>query len=285
MSHYFHLAGIVPIASRPTGYNLPWDDCLIPVAPNYLAVEYAVYQAAMAGCETIWVICDLETAPLVRKRMGDFIYDPSTVGSKRLSWMPDKHRRLVSIYYVPIPAKENYKSACLPWTIIRGAMTARDVSAAISKWTTPTKYFVSFPYGIYDLKEIRAHRRDISSKRGFALTYQGESAYTGAHLSFTFNPDEFEYFFSNFRDFENEMLNLGEDPYFHFTEAVNLDILYKNLELDGIQYVEPTWFHQIDTWEGYRAYMGRDEKENLDYPGSLFLSYSEWNPIAEEREE
>jgi hypothetical protein len=275
----------VPIASRPTGYNLPWDDCLIPIAPNYFAIEFAIFQAAMAGCETIWVICDPTTVPLVRKRIGDFIYDPATVGSKRLSWMPDKHRRLIPIFYVPIPEKESYKSSCLPWSIIRGAKTAHEVCGEISKWTAPSRYFVSFPYGIYDLKELRPYRRRISSKNNFTLTHQGDTVFTGNHMSFTFDPDTYQHFFDNFKEYENEMSNLGEDPYLHFTNDVELAIIYKNLKQDDTEYFEPSWFYQIDTWDGYRAYLGSDEAENLDYPGALFLSYSEWNPIAEEIEE
>ena len=32
---------------------------------------------AYAGCDTIWIVCNDDTAPLLRHRIGDYIEDPS----------------------------------------------------------------------------------------------------------------------------------------------------------------------------------------------------------------
>ena len=72
----FHLAGIIPVSGQDLGFNMPWHDCLMPVAQNYLAVERAVVECAYAGCETIWVVCHDDMQPLIRHRLGDWVSDP-----------------------------------------------------------------------------------------------------------------------------------------------------------------------------------------------------------------
>ena len=49
----FHLAGLIPLAGQPLDFNMPWHDSLMPVGPNYLAVERRIVECENAGCETI----------------------------------------------------------------------------------------------------------------------------------------------------------------------------------------------------------------------------------------
>lgn len=289
MSNSFHLAGIVPASSRPTGINLPWSDCLTPVAPNFFAIEYAVHQAAWAGCETIWVVCDYEATPLIRKRMGDFTYDPTSIGSKKFSLQPDKWRRLVPIYYVPIRPEEDYKSKCLPWSIIDGAQVANRICGKISRWTMPQSFFVSFPYGIYPTQAVRPHRQVISNPQmpNFYFTSQGRSVLTGNHLPFTFKQEDLETFIANFKTYENSIIGgeMLEERKDHFTNDVDLAILYNRNEPIINNSLELEWFKQIDTWEGYKAYLGDPVSNTIKFPGRIFISYHEWNPIAEDLED
>lgn len=285
MSNSFHMAGIIPIASRPTGFKLPWDDCLIPLAPDYLAIDFAIFQAAMAGCETIWVVANLDTVPLVRKRVGDYIYDPATIGHKKFSVAPDKYRVLSSIYYVPIPEKEDHKSLCLPWAITKGGLVASEVSGQVSKWTEPDKFYVSFPFGLFDPKEIRDNRFDIASNKPFFLTKQGKTALDNVHLSFTFNQDDLTRFVDNFKTLENN-LSIDLDTQFeHFTTKVDLDILFENQRKQNKVLFEPSWFYQIDNWLAYRNFMSKEETAKMRSPGKIYIHYSEWNPIAEDKDE
>jgi len=289
MSNSFHLAGIVPASSRPTGINLPWSDCLTPVAPNFFAIEYAVHQAAWAGCETIWVVCDYEATPLIRKRMGDFTYDPTSIGSKKFSLQPDKWRRLVPIYYVPIRPEEDYKSKCLPWSIIEGAQVANRICGKISRWTMPQSFFVSFPYGLYPTQAVRPHRQVISNPQmpNFYFTSQGRSVLTGNHLPFTFKQEDLETFIANFKTYENSIISgeMLEERKDHFTNDVDLAILYNRNEPIINNSLELEWFKQIDTWEGYKAYLGDPVSNTIKFPGRIFISYHEWNPIAEDLED
>ena len=280
-----HLAGIIPIASKPTGYKLPWDDCLIPLAPDYLAIDNAIFQAAMAGCETIWVVANLETVPLVRKRVGDYIYDPVTIGSNKYAVAPDKYRQMCSVYYIPIPESEDYKSLCLPWSIVKGATVATEVSMQISKWTAPDKFYVSFPYGIFDAKELRDNRQEIASNKRFVIAHEGKTAADNLHLGFTFDQEDLAGFVDTFKTIENGLSIDLENQLEHFTTKVDLDTLFQSRNSQDQFEFEPTWFRQIDSWAAYRDFLGDPITAKVKSPGKIYIHYSEWNPIAEDNDE
>ena len=50
-----NLAGIVPVAGQSLDFNFPWPASLMPVGHNYLAVEKAVFDCVVAGCNTVGV--------------------------------------------------------------------------------------------------------------------------------------------------------------------------------------------------------------------------------------
>ena len=83
-----HLAGIVPVVTKSMNFQLDWHDCLMPIAPNFYAIERAVLECAYAGCNTIWIVANDDTTPLVRHRIGDFIQDP--IWLKRKSKFPSQ---------------------------------------------------------------------------------------------------------------------------------------------------------------------------------------------------
>ena len=91
-----HVVGIVPLVTEPMDFNLDWHDSLMPIAPNYYAVERAVLECAYAGCKTIWIVANDDTTPLIRHRMGDYIQDPVWLG--RMSRFPSSKRTLIPIF-------------------------------------------------------------------------------------------------------------------------------------------------------------------------------------------
>jgi hypothetical protein len=95
-----HLAGIIPTITKPMDFRFDWHDVLMPIAPNFYAIERSVLECAYAGCDTIWIIANDNITPLVRHRIGDFVHDP--VYLKRLSRNPSLERRPIPIFYVPM---------------------------------------------------------------------------------------------------------------------------------------------------------------------------------------
>ena len=139
-----HVAGIVPVAGREDKFGFEWPDSMMPLAENYTCIERSVLECAYAGCKTIWVICNDDTSPVIKHRLGEYVYDP--VWYSRKEKFPKESRRIIPIFYVPIHAKDVNKRDCLAWSIVYGALTAFKIGASLSQWVAPHKYYVSFPY-------------------------------------------------------------------------------------------------------------------------------------------
>jgi hypothetical protein len=156
----FHLAGIIPTAGQPLDFNFPWHDSMQPIAPDYLAVERAVVECAYAGCETIWIVCHNEMQPLIKHRIGDYIQDPTRYYNKYEN-IPSDLEKPIPIYYVPIHPKDRDKRDCLGWGVLHGALSAYWLSKKISKWVIPDKYYVAFPYGVYQPWVVKENRKPL----------------------------------------------------------------------------------------------------------------------------
>jgi hypothetical protein len=282
----FHLAGIVPVAAPPLEFNFPWHDSLMPIANDYLAVERAVVECAVAGCETIWIVCHKNMQPLIRHRIGEKIDDPVCI--KKMMFQEER-RRPIQIYYVPIHPKDQVRRDCLGWSVLYGAYVAHAISRKISKWVVPDRYYASFPYGILDHKIVREHRHKISNKNRFFFSHNDRTVLDGDHLSFTFSGDDFIKVRRAFRTatrscyFKSMEEGLPPDERV-LGKEFSLDKMFKSVIIDDNDViVELPWFYNIDTWEGFCEYAGSKYSREVQRPD--YLKYREWNPIGLDRED
>jgi hypothetical protein len=255
-----HLAGIVPVAGQPLDFNLPWNDCLMPIAPNYLAVERAVFQCVLAGCETIWVVGHVGSQPLIRKRVGDLIVDPVYLQY----YKPYEKLKEVSIYYVPIHPKDRAKRDCLGWSVLYGADIAFRTSLFISKWITPERFFCSFPYGIVPDESLRENRKIISGKDKIIYSHNSKTVKDNLHLPFTFEAEDF------FRCRDIVKHKQAEEWGNKSARFYDLATVFKGLDADASQMIELPWFHDISSWEGYRNYLSSEQSNLYTKPVTLF---------------
>ena len=288
----FHLAGIIPVAGQPLDFKMDWSDCLMPIAPNYTAVESAVYECAVAGCETIWIVCNDDTSPLIRHRIGEYIFDPVWF-NRSMDKFPNASRRVIPIFYVPLRAKDVGKRDCLAWSVLHGSLTAFKIGHKISKWTAPDKYYVSFPYGIFDPEIIRPHRKTISSHETFCLRHNDKTIKDGEYLSFTFNGRDF----INFRRVIREEGTGIWDPESELRDGLyptkrlpiekrwsarhfSLDKIFKDVILDNVSIIDLQWYYNIGSWRGYRNFLA--SRHEVARPPEKLLGYKEFNPIGED---
>lgn len=279
-----HLAGIVPIVNKPLDFRLDWHDCLMPIAPNFYAIERAVLECAYAGCKTIWIIANDDTTPLVRHRIGDFVQDPVWLGRK--SKFPSQQRRPIPVFYVPMPTKHENKKNCISWTALYGAKTSLEIGDSISKWISPDRFYVSFPYSVYQTEILRPVRADISKDTNFALNYEGRSFKTNDMLGFTFNKEQMTKIMAMFRETENSFLlgdNLLNEETF-FEDNFTLDKTFGCAIIDIDEGLSVPWYYPIDSWDAYCKYMAFDDKSSIRHPGRLVMSYREWNPVGVDNE-
>jgi hypothetical protein len=280
----FHLAGIVPVAGQPLDFNMPWHDCLMPIAQNYLAVERAVLECAYAGCETIWVVCHDDMQPLIRHRLGDYVQDPVWV-LRHFSLEKRGYRKPIPIHYVPIHPRDRDKRDCLSWSVIYGGWMAQKVCGRLSSYLKPDMNYVAFPYGIYHVSKVREHRKDISSPRPFFLSHEGKTVIDGEYLGFTVSPESLRELSLEVAkkstgiyedDERTKRLPINERySYRHF----KLEQVFDTLGLEGAKIHELERYWRIDSWEGYRSYMAV-EKSHIRRPSEALMKYKEWHGIG-----
>ena len=284
----FHLAGIIPVAGQPLDFKMDWHDAMMPIAPNYLAVERAVYECTWAGCETIWIVCNEDMTPLIRHRLGEWVQDPVWIG-RGLDPYPSQTRKQIPIFYVPVHAKDVGKRDCLSWSVIWGATTAFRVSVKLSKWVVPKRYYVAFPYGVYDPEILRPHRKDISSERPFMLSHKGKTVQDNEYLGFTFGRDDFVACRRKLREgtgkYNSEVMEDGIFPREKLPKEERwsarhflLDKIFEPVIIDIESKVEVPWYHKIDSWEKYCNFLSSEEKQCRETsPNFYVLSRMERN--------
>lgn len=284
---YFHLAGIVPVAGQPKDFNQLWPDCLMPIAPDFTLLEAAVAECAWAGCDTIWIICNDNIAPAVKKKIGDFVGDP-VWAYRKFDKFPDESKRQIPVYYVPIHPKDRDKRDCLAWSVLHGALTVFKISDELSRWVIPNKYYVSFPYGYFPAWQLREHRKTISSSKNVYMTSGGKSMKDNYHCSFTFGKEEFIEFRKIIRsgtgrwrpgvDYkEYDALPIEERWSARFFELEQVFAPYVTEQAEEIP-IET--FYNIGSWQEYKFFMSQTIDTNIKRPSKTILLNQSYKPIG-----
>jgi len=284
--HNFNLAGIIPVAGQPLDYNFPWHDALAPVGHNYLAVEKAVFDCALAGCDTIWLVCPRDMQPLIRYRLGDYVVDPiKYYEGAKFAKMPKTVE--IPIYYCPMEPKNVDRRDCLAWSIITGAQYSYHTGRQISRWTTPDRYFVSFPYGMFTPYYMSDARAKISSNDPFYVSYEGKNFKDGLYLPFTFTPEDFLECRRKFRKNEKKGhdINKKELPAAekYTGRFFTHDFVFDDVITADATVVELPWYYDISSWDKLKTWLGSEHE--LKKPPKFISSYNEWNPLGRDVEE
>ena len=292
----FHLAGIVPVAGQPLDFEMSWHDSLMPIAPNWTLVEQAVYECAMAGCETIWIVCNDDMQPLIRDRIGSQYYDP-VYFHRTMDKYPNTSRKACPIYYVPVHPNDRDKRDCLGWSVVYGALVAFQVSSKLSRWATPSKYFVSFPYGVSSAEFLRPHRLAISSQASTLFTFGDKSVRDGLHTSFTFGVEEwlefrrivrkegtgrYTSYIAEGEAFPKQSLPVEKR---YSARFFPLDKIFSVIKLSSVRTIELPWHYDVDNWEGYRHFLGSEHNLEFKRPEEGLIRYRDYSLIGEKYEE
>ena len=291
----FHLAGIVPIAGQPLDFQMDWPDCMMPVAPDYTMIEAAIHECLWAGCDTIWIVCNDDLAPLVRYRLGDYGEDP-VWASRKFSPNPREQRKQIPFFYVPIHPKDRDRRDCLAWSVIHGALTCLKTVNNISKWLIPDKYYVSFPYGIFNPEELRPLRQKIATMQNFYISNKGETVENNHYCSFTFGKEEFIKYRRIIRKegtglYTSEVVDERGIPRSKLpieerwsARFFELERVFRELDLKESIVFEPTWYHNLGSWKEYKNFLSSEDSKDLKRPWERILRYREFNPIGVDEE-
>lgn len=277
----FHLAGVVPVAGPQLDFGFPWHDSMQPIAKDYLAVERSVVECAYAGCETIWVVCNDDMQPLLKHRMGDYIEDPYYLDKASFVNYPSEARRQIPIFYTPIHPKDRDRRDSLGWSALHGALMAFIMSDKISKWLIPSRYYVSFPYGVYQPWEIYKHRKRISHKKPFFLSSGGKTVKDGEYLGFTFDAEEYKMYVADVKQSCTGADRALAPKERWSSRFFGLDKIFRSATIYKEQVLEIPWYFRIDSWEGFQNYLRSDESQELKRPSKTMFKKSLYNKIGE----
>ena len=243
-----NVSGIIPLSGWKNSFDFPWPDYLHPIREGMLALERSVLECAYAGCDSIWIVCNDDVAPLVKHRVGDYVMHPRFFEEKNFVNRKDYHERWIPIYYTPISPRDRNRRDSLGWSILHGAVTSFTVADRMTQWARPSKYFVSFPYGIYCPKVVQNHCDLIRGKQSFFLSHQGETVRENKYLSFTFFPSDWSKFKKNIQHHctrGNKNLPLKErwsSKDFTLDKIFNLDIIAVDEKIEIENY------YSLETW-------------------------------------
>tara|TARA_Y100000592_G_C5470411_1_gene319125 strand:- start:2205 stop:3032 length:828 start_codon:yes stop_codon:yes gene_type:complete len=274
----------VPIAGSRVDLEFPFPNVMLPIANNYTLLDSAIVECAYAGCDTIWIICNDDTAPLLRHRVGDYIEDPSyyyfNTSANR------EHRKRIPVFWVPQHPKDRDKRDCLSWSVIYGSLVVFKTASRISKWIIPDKYYVSFPYGITDPREVITMRSKISSQKNFYLVSNGKTVQDNMYTSFTYGKDEFIHYRKNVRkgtgkwkgDYgDMEPLPIEDRWSARFFEPKDV---FTDLDLESGNTLEVNNYFNITNWQEYQQYMRSDYCNTIVKPPKDLFSYKEFHGVA-----
>tara|TARA_R100000455_G_C6271111_1_gene127208 strand:+ start:672 stop:1451 length:780 start_codon:yes stop_codon:yes gene_type:complete len=257
---------------------------MLPIANNYTLLDSAVVECAYAGCDTIWIVCNDDTAPLLRHRVGDYIEDPAYYyynTSRNID-----HRKRIPIFWIPQHPKDRDKRDCLSWSVVYGSLVAFKTSSKISKWTIPDKYYVSFPYGLSNPRHVMKSRRLYRTKNNFYMTNNNCTVQDNIHTSFTFGKEEFIRYRKNVRKgtgrFKGDYKNMVTLPVEQQWSArfFELKDVFNCLNLENSNLVEAEHFFNIASWQDYQNYMKSDYSDIIEKPPKEMFSYKEFNRVA-----
>jgi hypothetical protein len=271
-----HLAGIIPISSNESFFNMPWHDCLMPLSDSYLAIEKAVFDCALAGCDTIWIVGHMNMQPLIRKRLGEMIYDPLKLYSgKEMKFKrhdAESTKVEIQIYYVPIHPKDRDRRDSLGYSILYGAETAIKTCQDISVWAAPSMFFCSFPYGIVSEESMYEFRKHANKKINTLMLHNGKTIKDGLMLPFTFTKQDLKRCKNHLKDYAISIWDLNNremetSPALHFS----LQDVFSAIDTSNTNFIESTWFHEIHTWESYKNFLNSEENAKIKKRQDLFL--------------
>ena len=278
-----HLAGIIPVSGLKSDFDMPWHASLMPIGPNYLAVERSVLECAYAGCNTIWIVCSDDVQPLIRYQVGEMIQDP-VYNYRHFEHSKKDFKRPIRIYYVPIDIRDINKRDCLSWSVLHGALTCNKIIKNLSNWLTPDKFYVSWPYGYYNPSAVRKHRREISEGL-FMFSHESQTVQDNKYLGFSLTLEQVKQLKSEVREkstglwmdpeTRDKQLPLNERfSYRNFTLSQVFDTIdkshYKVKKVDS--------YYNLDSWQDYCFFLS----ENNSIRKPSILKSTEWNEIGKD---
>lgn len=281
MSKHIHMAGIIPLANFEDTFDVKYPWCLLPIDQGFSMIQKSIFECAIAGCQTIWIVANDDMAPIIRKTIGEWTYDPVYYYRKE-KFYKDK-RKEIPIYYVPVHPKDRDRRDSYGWSALYGMHSAWYVASRLSKWIVPEKYYVSFPHSAFNIYSLRSMRSDIMHhENNFFLSHEGQTVKDNKYLPFTMFGEDFKQCrrhvnsettktYYNTKDHEkypSKKLPINER---WSARSFDIKTVFSQVDEANSKIHELDWFWDAGDWDGYRQFMASDNfiqrpSDNLTAP-------------------
>tara|TARA_Y100001937_G_scaffold128199_1_gene202962 strand:+ start:2980 stop:3828 length:849 start_codon:yes stop_codon:yes gene_type:complete len=278
------LAGIIPVSGIKTNFNMPWHESLMPIAPNYLAIERSVLECAYAGCSTIWIVCADDVTPLIRYQVGELVQDP-VYNYRHFEFNKQDFKRPIRIYYIPVHIRDFNKRDSLSWSAIYGAYSANKILSKVSAHLAPNQFWISWPYGYYTPSVTREIRKVIS-KDSVALEYNGDCFTDNLYLGFTLDSSQVEKLISEAYTRSN---GIWQNPKKREEKIAvekrycygkfDMKKTFETLNISGYKKESIGCYYNLDNWADYCYFLSQSK---ISKP--KILKSREWNEIGYDEE-
>jgi len=127
----------------------------------------------------------------------------------------------------------------------------------------PSRFYIAFPYGAYDPRNIIQHRSKVISpaNRNFRFVYNGKTAQNDSeYLGCTVLPSDINRCSNSFRK---------KEPSIDVTSELNE--VFSAINRNTID-IEMDWYYNIDNWDGYKTYLGSEHSKLLVKPEEITVS-------------
>jgi hypothetical protein len=266
-------------------FNMPWHESLMPIGPNYLAVERSVLECAYAGCNTIWIVCNDDVTPLIRYQIGEMIQDP-VYNYRHFEHSKKEFKRPIRIYYVPIKIRDINKRDNLAWSAIHGAKIANKILRKISFHLAPDKFWISWPYGYVDPRTVRDLRKEIIT--GHVMFSHGEKTVKDSlYLGFTLDIHQIEQLIVESRTRSSGLwIDSATKQEKHPPEKrysyrnFTLQEVFEMLDCSSYERLQVENYHSLGTWSDYCDFLSC----NPHIKKPKILKAAEWNGVGLDEE-
>ncbi len=250
-----NLAGVIPVSGYEDKLGTVLPDSCFSLNKDYTAIERSVIECAYAGCNTIWIVCNDTFAPIIKKIIGDYIIDPASYESQNFVKYQKQQIKYIPVFYTPVHPKDRDKRDSLGWSALYGALVSYSISHKISGWIAPKKYFISFPFGIYNPLLAKENRKSINSlTENFYFSFEDQTVREGRYLGFTLFPEEWKIIKTSLKNScsgGSRNLPLAER---WSSKDFTLDKIYNNDIIVVDKKSEVEIYHDLETWESIKNY-------------------------------
>ncbi|MAH48821.1 hypothetical protein CMI37_23540 [Candidatus Pacearchaeota archaeon] len=276
-----NMPAIIPVAGMINDeFGMAWDASLMPVAPNYTAIESAIYECLNMGVSSIWIVANDDIAPLIRHRIGEWATDIDSIKRGTFKRHPSANHKEIPIYYVPIHPGHRGKVDNYAWSIIWGCNVAYWIMKMMSKWVTPDQYYISFPLGVLDIHEVYNNRIIMRKGAPSYFSHNGKTIKDGELLSFVLEPEEWRrakhIITTNAAEWKAPEEGSGMIPHEKLPVGERRKSLKYTLQdvfgggPQGTE-VEINEFYNLTTWDGYVTLLQSELGQRMKRPSNKIM--------------